>query len=505
LTLDCPLFRRGRIVVDESEVVVAVADSLAPVAWMRVVKFHVEKKDVGTDGLVEVIQVPDAYGGAEEEEADGVPDVQERDHDIVVEVPARSGDTTAQTFHAHCNTSDGFDAMLYALRRGMHEHGWCMDTDCVFVTLFVDDMARFGAVNEVYSRHFPPVNPPSRATLEKSTRGISIQVLCSSRPRSVLHVQSLSRWAPSCIGPYSQAVACDGLVRYSGQIALEPETLTIACNDLDAEVARVSRTCDLLGQAMKLDWASTVLWSVLYVSDRFPTDVLRRLLNRHEDESEDVEEDIGDSNAYDDHGTSYIEEYLKGTKNDKVVVRPEVMTLIVECPCLPRNARIEIQSVHAGIESLTYMDPDSSSDEEEQTAQLAAMAEYGWLRHLTYDESSTPIFRIRAAYAPGKLAKIHMISLVSESDALKEGTVGGGDLMDAIAPILQAAAFTTADITSVNGYVAGAGREILQDTLHAALGVPAFVVQVSGVALFGQGQGEENSPARFAIELLFSK
>ena len=65
LTLDCPLFRCGRIVIDEHEVVVAMPDSLAPVAWMRVVRFHIEKKAeaaVSRDGdLAEVIQVPDDY------------------------------------------------------------------------------------------------------------------------------------------------------------------------------------------------------------------------------------------------------------------------------------------------------------------------------------------------------------------------------------------------------------------------------------------------------------
>jgi len=36
--------------------------------------------------------------------------------------------------------------------------------------------------------------------------------------RRVLHVQSISEWAPSCIGPYSQATRHAGLVLFAGQV-----------------------------------------------------------------------------------------------------------------------------------------------------------------------------------------------------------------------------------------------------------------------------------------------
>jgi enamine deaminase RidA (YjgF/YER057c/UK114 family) len=36
--------------------------------------------------------------------------------------------------------------------------------------------------------------------------------------RRVLHVQSISEWAPSCIGPYSQATRHAGLVHFAGQV-----------------------------------------------------------------------------------------------------------------------------------------------------------------------------------------------------------------------------------------------------------------------------------------------
>ena len=43
--------------------------------------------------------------------------------------------------------------------------------------------------------------------------------------RQVVHVQSISSWAPSCIGPYAQAVSAGGLTHFAGQIGLDPPTI----------------------------------------------------------------------------------------------------------------------------------------------------------------------------------------------------------------------------------------------------------------------------------------
>jgi len=46
--------------------------------------------------------------------------------------------------------------------------------------------------------------------------------------RKVLHIQSMSGWAPLCIGPYSQAnVLFDAVVFLAGQISLDPNTMNI--------------------------------------------------------------------------------------------------------------------------------------------------------------------------------------------------------------------------------------------------------------------------------------
>eukprot|EP00957_Ditylum_brightwellii_P162321 12359580-Ditylum_brightwellii.AAC.1 len=46
--------------------------------------------------------------------------------------------------------------------------------------------------------------------------------------RSTLHVQSISHWAPVCVGPYSQAnVIRGGIMCLAGQIGLEPNSMKL--------------------------------------------------------------------------------------------------------------------------------------------------------------------------------------------------------------------------------------------------------------------------------------
>lgn len=42
--------------------------------------------------------------------------------------------------------------------------------------------------------------------VEEGKEWMKVECIGSTLPRNVLHVQSISKWAPACIGPYSQAV-----------------------------------------------------------------------------------------------------------------------------------------------------------------------------------------------------------------------------------------------------------------------------------------------------------
>jgi enamine deaminase RidA (YjgF/YER057c/UK114 family) len=118
-----------------------------------------------------------------------------------------------------------------------------------FVFVVLSEMKDFEVLNKVYKTFFG-VNPPSRACVAvRTTTRVRAEVwgVCPVREATIpmtseewgairhgLHVQSLSEWAPACIGPYSQAQGIDlpndagRLWWLAGQIGLQPSTLTLA-------------------------------------------------------------------------------------------------------------------------------------------------------------------------------------------------------------------------------------------------------------------------------------
>ena len=54
--------------------------------------------------------------------------------------------------------------------------------------------------------------------------------------------------APGAIGPYSQAVVCQGLVFTSGQIAINPATATVEAETIEAQTEQV---CKNISEVLK--------------------------------------------------------------------------------------------------------------------------------------------------------------------------------------------------------------------------------------------------------------
>jgi enamine deaminase RidA (YjgF/YER057c/UK114 family) len=127
----------------------------------------------------------------------------------------------------------------------LDREGMTLDDVC-FVHLYVYDMSAFGAINAEYCRYFGQYMPPSRSCVEvASIAPTRVLMDCFAlrgsgtskrRPqrlvRDVLHVKSISCWAPHCIGPYSQAnILHCSLILLAGQIALLPQTMGLVGPD----------------------------------------------------------------------------------------------------------------------------------------------------------------------------------------------------------------------------------------------------------------------------------
>ncbi|CAE6397011.1 unnamed protein product [Rhizoctonia solani] len=99
----------------------------------------------------------------------------------------------------------------------------------VNIMLLLSDMDLFPRVNKAYAQYFG-TSPPSRACvavdLPEGTRvrvsSVAYKDHPTLSPRSGLHVQGISYWAPANIGPYSQAITTQSQTFVSGQIGLIP-------------------------------------------------------------------------------------------------------------------------------------------------------------------------------------------------------------------------------------------------------------------------------------------
>src|SRR5690606_20457645 len=113
-------------------------------------------------------------------------------------------------------------------------------------------------VFRAYSAYFGHA-PPSLACIENSNIGGALQIECTlvwrseetdphalveeRYQRKILHVQCLSEWAPANIGPYSQASAIHNVIRVTGQIALDPPTMSVdETSNLEEQLDRCIRS-----------------------------------------------------------------------------------------------------------------------------------------------------------------------------------------------------------------------------------------------------------------------
>lgn len=89
--------------------------------------------------------------------------------------------------------------------------------DLVAVILFISDMAPYTELNSIYVNFIDNYNTPVRICVETNLpeeTPVLIEALAhrtanaspSNNERRVMHVQSISHWAPAMIGPYSQAI-----------------------------------------------------------------------------------------------------------------------------------------------------------------------------------------------------------------------------------------------------------------------------------------------------------
>ena len=285
LVLDCPLFRAGRLIIDDAEVVSEGGD-IAPVSILRVRSWHREEKQE-THAAVPVslphplqtvvssstkpcavissplISLPTDWLNPSARVSGFFPPVRVVDDALVFvstghSLPVAGSDSAAEQL-------DG--ALLFMLSQ-LASRGFSA-SELLSVSLSLPSMAAFASCNAAYAQHMPASSPPSRCTVQLPSPSLLCDGIGSSVPshlRSSLHVQSLSHWAPACIGPYSQSASCSILLFQAGQIALRPFTMRIETAGAQ-EVQAVMRNCEAVLTARRSGLQSCITTAVWLATD----------------------------------------------------------------------------------------------------------------------------------------------------------------------------------------------------------------------------------------------
>lgn len=513
LTLDCPLFDHGRLVLDAWEAVTIADDAMAPVALLHPNSFHVEPKGTGPGGSLEaterwkVVEVADDFvaptppapskSEMSTEAGDWRAELRSIDGPVGVTLSA-----TVQGCTSRCQTGEetiaALTSALQCIDAAMPAFS-CSWGNAFFVHLYVPSMAHFAAANSAYARFLPAVNPPARATVQLAANASSalvVEVLLS-RPqlgslKKVLHVQSISEWAPSCIGPYSQAVTFRGLVHFAGQIPLDPPTMTVIQGDVAAQSVRSLKSCQAVAIAVGTDLEKAMLWCTVYTSgaagrtgraaagEALDAFLLGHMQDPHAAPAENADtvgsSENGDDLDADDHVDSYLLAPQLTRHWDPVVT-------FVEVPELPRQVAVEIQPV-AWVKDPEMEDPSSSSsddDEEERRNRNARRRAQGapelpaWVQKMESKKESYTLVRgrvqVASLFSPGS-----MLRACAAFSCVGNITTGAleraeDDILAFLQFALGDAQLRPTDVEAIKMYLTIASKDGMEQSVPQSLGM----------------------------------
>ncbi|KAL8247462.1 hypothetical protein R6Q59_008678 [Mikania micrantha] len=356
LTLDCPLFKYARIVLDEFQHVLHDSNSIAPVGILHPLAFHCEDKlqsasvsDINrTNGFClenmgSVIEVQTESSELMEEKS--------QPYNLALDLaqfkthkPHISKTKKENTFSISCWLQDSFKVsvdlqedlkiILLKIESQLNEIGFSWE-NVVYIHLYISDMNMFAIANETYVNFITQekcrFGVPSRSTIElpllQAGLGNSyVEVLVANdQSKKVLHVQSISSWAPSCIGPYSQATLHKEILHMAGQLGLDPPTMALCDRGPVSELEQALINSEAVAKSFNCSISTSAILFVVYCS-KF-TSTLDRI--RMQEKISEILNQINPLNSKHKH--------LSG------VLNPVFLYVLV--PDLPKRAFVEVKPV----------------------------------------------------------------------------------------------------------------------------------------------------------------
>lgn len=255
-TLDCPLFYK-KLVLLEKEIVVHSDDAFAPVAFLKLKTISLEDKNIGPfSSQLEMVEKCGAIARSPEHfitdvvSFETMSDNHQNETDrskvslevfesIVKQTPQFQLAKDFCTFYVSNlfgSSADPKEATreVFDNLKDILALNDCLLADILSVTLLVGDMSLYGQINSEYIKYFQS-NPPVRVCVQADISFPIVLSACghrhsqlSSPDGNVMHVQSISHWAPANIGPYSQAAKSGNTLYIAGQIGLVPGSMVLA-------------------------------------------------------------------------------------------------------------------------------------------------------------------------------------------------------------------------------------------------------------------------------------
>ncbi|GAM28622.1 hypothetical protein SAMD00019534_117980 [Acytostelium subglobosum LB1] len=277
LVLDCPIFKK-RIQLDETKVKIHSDDAFSQVAFVSIIKSSLVDKSAEelAECAKEQLQPYDAWRSlatwSDHFSFDTTPvsalepfkpnihqlsqsstsssspagllaaygslELRESSRGYFT-VRSHSGCST--TSAASSNAGEVLSSILDNLNKLLSDNSLSLE-HLLFVNLYLADINDFGAINQAYFKHFKD-NPAARACvqvgLQHPGQRVMLDVVGNRQTKKSLHVQSISNWAPACIGPYSQATHCNQTLFLAGQVGLEPSSLQLVPKGVECELQQI--------------------------------------------------------------------------------------------------------------------------------------------------------------------------------------------------------------------------------------------------------------------------
>lgn len=387
LVVDCPIYER-RLIIDESEIIV----SDDGVGELIIKKCHSEEKSERPENRAfEPCCESSKPANTDEENITGSSDEMRLKFFCLPHVKRATGglihfsEIISQTItQVSSKEVEGAIAVKEALeifeliRYGLLKYG-CNSRDVIFVHLYLSEMSHFSNINKHYKRFFGTLLPPSRSCVAVGSNlpgGRRVMLDCfaqigsgafmrksneennytkaaisneNSLLRQVLHVQSISYWAPVCVGPYSQVNTLrSGIHFIAGQIGLDPPTMKLKegwIEQLKQCWTNLARILDALDGG-SLD---NLMSCLLYVSPKITNwDLLRSICSEMVSKTNGhvvpgaVDSLLSSSEmygGYEDEGT-----WREMTKQEGEI-KSDIPFLMVVIPEMPVGALVEIEAI----------------------------------------------------------------------------------------------------------------------------------------------------------------